>query len=203
MKQDLQRLLSIRNGSRTIIAHKLEELPTTIDENDRDSMKMILNNISEVSDSLKAIDEKILSQTEVERIPEETMGTATYTNQLKRKLQKLKKEFISTDRNNKTVDLPGLPSASATTDESPLVLQESAEAPYELSPNSTAYEPYGLQPTSVDVVTGQPQNSATIADFCHIASLASTKFRNRTIREIDDFRHSANLGTPDVLDHTF
>ncbi|KAH3864356.1 hypothetical protein DPMN_027373 [Dreissena polymorpha] len=29
--------------------------------------------------------------------------------------------------------------------------------------------------------------------------MASTKFRNRTIREIDDFRHSAILGTPTFL----
>ncbi|KAH3824868.1 hypothetical protein DPMN_126722 [Dreissena polymorpha] len=32
------------------------------------------------------------------------------------------------------------------------------------------------------------------ADFRHNASMASTKFRNRTIREIDDFGHSAILG---------
>ncbi|KAH3826203.1 hypothetical protein DPMN_128099 [Dreissena polymorpha] len=95
MTQDLQKLLSIRIGSRAIIAHELEELQTATDENDRDSIEMILNNISEVFDSLKAIDEKILSQTEVERIPEEMTETATYTNQLKRKLQKLKKELIS------------------------------------------------------------------------------------------------------------
>jgi len=93
MKPDLQKLLSIRNGSRAIIAHELEELQTAKDENDRDSIEMILNNISEVLDSLKAIDEKILSQTEVDRIPEEMTETATYTNQLKRKL-KINKERV-------------------------------------------------------------------------------------------------------------
>ncbi|KAH3814673.1 hypothetical protein DPMN_143179 [Dreissena polymorpha] len=81
MKQDLQRVLSIQNGSRAIIAHELEELQTAKDEDGLDSIEMILNNISEVLDSLKAIDEKILSQTEVERIPEEMKKTATYTNQ--------------------------------------------------------------------------------------------------------------------------
>ncbi|KAH3866710.1 hypothetical protein DPMN_029809 [Dreissena polymorpha] len=139
MKQDLQKLLSIRNGSRAIIAHELEELQTAKDENDRDSIKMILNNISEALDSLKAIDEKILSQTEVDKIPEEMMETATYTNQLKRKLQKLKKEFISEDKNNKTVDHPGLPSALVTTDENTPVSPTSAEALFELSSNSTAH----------------------------------------------------------------
>ncbi|KAH3866667.1 hypothetical protein DPMN_029765 [Dreissena polymorpha] len=139
MKQDLQKLLSIRNGSRAIIAHELEELQTAKDENDRDSIKMILNNISEALDSLKAIDEKILSQTEVDEIPEEMMETATYTNQLKRKLHKLKTEFIPTDKNNKTVDHPGLPSALVTTDENTLVSPISAEALFELSSNSTAH----------------------------------------------------------------
>ncbi|KAH3864357.1 hypothetical protein DPMN_027374 [Dreissena polymorpha] len=91
MIQDLHKLLSIRNGSRAIIAHEFEELQTAKDENDRDSMEVILNNIWEILDSLKAIDEKIFSQTEVDRIPEEMTETATYTNQLKRKLQKLKK----------------------------------------------------------------------------------------------------------------
>ncbi|KAH3866576.1 hypothetical protein DPMN_029673 [Dreissena polymorpha] len=139
MKQDLQKLLSIRNGSRAIIAHELEELQTAKDENDRDSIKMILNNISEALDSLNAIDEKILSQTEVDEIPEEMMETATYTNQLKRKLQKLKTEFISTDKNNKTVDHPGLPSELVTSDENTLVSPTSAEALFELSSNSTAH----------------------------------------------------------------
>jgi len=55
MKPDLQKLLSIRNGSRSIIAHELEELHTAKDENDRDSIEMILNNISEVLDSLKRL----------------------------------------------------------------------------------------------------------------------------------------------------
>ncbi|KAH3814674.1 hypothetical protein DPMN_143180 [Dreissena polymorpha] len=68
---------------------------------------------------------------------------------------------MSPDKNNKTVYLPGLPSASITTDESTLVTLASAEALYDLSSSSTAHAPYGLQPTTVDVVTGLPQNSAT------------------------------------------
>ncbi|KAH3887043.1 hypothetical protein DPMN_011056 [Dreissena polymorpha] len=88
-------------------------------------------------------------------------GTATYTNQLKRKLQKLKKAFISTDNNNKTVHLPGLTTTSVTTDKSTLVSPASAEALYELSSNSNAHAPYRLQTTTVDVVTALPQNSAT------------------------------------------
>ena len=84
--------MSIRNGSRAIIAHELEELQTAKD--DHDSIGMILNNISEVLDSLKAI-EKILSQTEFERIPEEMTEQRRTRISLNRSFRNLRKILFS------------------------------------------------------------------------------------------------------------
>ncbi|KAH3814609.1 hypothetical protein DPMN_143114 [Dreissena polymorpha] len=115
---------------------------------------------------------------------------------------------MSTDKNNKTVYPPGLPSTSISTDESTLVTPASAEALYNISSSSTAHAPYGLQPTTVDVVTGLPQNSATtqtwsLPTFTTTPVWLPQSFNTAHSGKSTISATAPSWGFPDVLDYTF